>query len=255
MQITSFQNPRVKQVKKLRERREREQTQRFVIDDERDLIRALDAGFEVDYAFYCPELGAEKSTLARLTHIYEVPKDIMEKVSYRQNPSGLVTVMIQKPIQKLTDAPLSRFVLGMVDLRKPGNIGALLRTADAAGFKTILLIDTSLDIYNPNVIRSSTGACFLGNTYEVTSAQAMDFLKANDYSVLAAVVDGDRTLFEADYSGRSAVILGTEDQGLDDFWINQADQRVRIPMVGQITDSFNVSVSGAIFMMEALRHT
>ncbi|GAB4340101.1 MAG: RNA methyltransferase [Phototrophicales bacterium] len=253
MRITSFQNPKVKQIKKLRERRERQQTQRFVIDDERDLIRALDAGYSVDYAFYCPALGAQISTLERLPLIYEVSQEIMEKVSYRQNPSGLVAVMIQKPIRQLKDAPLSRFILGLVNLKKPGNIGALLRTADATGFQTILLIDTSLDIYNPNVIRSSTGACFLDNIYEVTSEQAVAYLRANDYSIVAAVVDGDKTLFQADFSGRTAVILGTEDQGLDTYWVNHADQRVRIPMIGKIADSLNVSVSGAIFMVEALR--
>jgi RNA methyltransferase, TrmH family len=198
-QITSFQNAKVKQIKRLRDRRSRDHEGRFVIDDGRDLARALDCGYMADYAFFCPALGSDDGLLDRMTRatIYEVPRDIMEKAAYRQNPSPLLAVMVQKPplsaddLNTLTE-PL---ILALVDLRKPGNIGALLRTADAAGFRAVFLADSDLDIYNPNVIRSSTGACFLGNIYMLSSADALGFFRGNGYAVIAAAVDGERSMF------------------------------------------------------------
>lgn len=259
--ITSFQNAKVKQIKKLRDRRERDKTGRFVIDYNRDLERALASGIAVDYVFFCAELAADedRALLNALPEqsIYAVPRGIMEKCAYRQNPAGLVAVMHQPAALTLDDLGerAGPRVLALVDLRKPGNIGALLRTADAAGFTTILLIDTALDLYNPNIIRSSTGACFLGNIWTLETAAARDFLREAGYSLIAAAVDGDRSLFEVDFSGRAALLLGTEDDGLSDEWLNAADQRARIPMTGGLSDSLNVSVSGAIFMYEALRQS
>jgi TrmH family RNA methyltransferase len=163
--------------------------------------------------------------------------------------------MVQYPVldaEALAQVDAER-VLVLVDLRKPGNIGALLRTADATGFRAVLLVDTSVDIYNPNVIRSSTGASFLHNIYDVTSQEAAAFLEARGYRTLAAVVDGETSLFETNLRGKTAVILGTEDHGLPDFWMKNATQCVRIPMVGSLSDSLNVSVSGAVMMYEVLR--
>jgi RNA methyltransferase, TrmH family len=260
--ITSFQNPKIKQFRKLRERGERDRQRRFVIDDSRDLVRALDCGYEIDYGLYCADLDqGGGDILDRIADgsIYEVPRAIMEKASYRQNPSPVVVVMKQPPLPDL-NAPVLRIVssnevsiLVLVDLCKPGNIGALLRTADAAGFTTILLVDTALDIYNPNVIRSSTGACFLGNIYTASTAEALHLLREGECSIIAAAVMGDCSLFDVDFRGKIAVVLGTEDRGLDDTWLSAADHLVRIPMSGRLSDSLNVSVSGAIFMYEALR--
>jgi TrmH family RNA methyltransferase len=163
--------------------------------------------------------------------------------------------MRQKPQKTYHDAHTltDRFILALVNLQKPGNIGALLRSADATGFRAIFLIDTALDIYNPNIIRSSTGACFLDNVYYLTSAAAQQFFKAKSYRVLAASPDGDQSVFNMRFEDKTAVVLGTEDQGLSDAWLENCDQRVRIPMEGQLADSLNVSVSGTIFMYEALR--
>ncbi|MBC8171360.1 MAG: RNA methyltransferase [Anaerolineae bacterium] len=254
--ITSFQNPRLKLIKKLRDKKEREREQRFVIDDTRDLERALVCGYRVDYCFYTPMLangqfipGLQKQ------QVYEVSPEMMEKVSYRANPGAFLAVMHDKPVRdyrqlsEIVDQP----VLGMVNLQKPGNIGALLRTADATGFKGILLIDTLLDPYNPNIIRSSTGACFLDNIYYVSTVQAVDFFKQNHYQVLSAHLAGESNLFKVQMADRCAIILGTEDIGLDESWIQHSDELVKIPMMGELSDSLNVSVSGAIFMYEALR--
>lgn len=254
--ITSFQNPRLKLIKKLRDKKGRVQEQRFVVDEPRDLERALANGYTVDFVLYCPTL-ADRNVVHTLSpeQIYEVSQDVMEKVSYRENPSALVAVLYTKPSRDdlRLDEAASPSVLGLVNLQKPGNIGALLRTADAAGFKTILLIDTLLDLYNPNIIRSSTGACFLNNIYVVTSQQALEFFRQEQYQVIAAHLDGGHSLYELDFSERSAIILGTEDVGLPDIWANESDMLVKIPMEGELSDSLNVSVSGAVLMYEVLR--
>ncbi len=258
--ITSFQNIRIKQVKRLRDKKSRLEEGLFVIDDGRDLSRAMELGFLPEYALACPQLlkASEKKLLYDKFYenqVFHVTREIMEGVGYRENPSGMVTVM--KSIPPKNNADLSKItdnrILVLVNLQKPGNIGALLRTADATGFKHIFLVDTTLDLYNPNIIRSSTGACFLKNIYALSSQEALTFLKSGGYNIVSAVVDGDKSLFEANFKQKTAVILGTEDDGLPPFWIQSATENVKIPMVGQLSDSFNVSVSGAIFMMEALR--
>jgi RNA methyltransferase, TrmH family len=254
--ITSFQNPRLKLIKKLRDKKGREQEGQFVVDDTRDLERALAHGYSVDFALYAPSL-AHGEFVQGIPHrqIYEVPRDMMEKVSYRENPSPFVAVLHTKPVRdhRTLDDTVGQPVLGLVNLQKPGNIGALLRTADATGFKTILLVDTTLDIYNPNIIRSSTGAAFLNNIYVVTTQQALEFFRRHSYQVISAHLSGEKSLYEIAFAEKSAVILGTEDVGLPDVWAENSDFLVKIPMMGELSDSLNVSVSGAIFMYEALR--
>jgi RNA methyltransferase, TrmH family len=188
--------------------------------------------------------------------IYQVSSDLMEKASYRENPGGLVTVMQQKQMLTLTALPdhPPALMLALVALTKPGNIGALLRTADATGVEFICLIDSALDIYNPNIIRASTGTVFLNNLITASTAQAIQYFQAHHYQIVAAHLAGTQSLYDTDFTSRPTVIVfGTEDQGLDDSWVNSCDVLVRIPMIGKIADSLNVSVSGAVFLYEALR--
>ncbi len=255
--ITSFQNPKVKLIRKLRDKRERDKSGLFVIDYSRDFEKALAGGFETEFIFYCPELAEASLPLLQQNGapIYSVSPDILQKASYRENPTGAVMVMRQKLARQIDglaglDTPL---VLGLVDLRKPGNIGALLRSADAAGFGAVLLIDCVLDLYNPNLIRSSTGACFLDNIYLLTSDQALALLRRSGYTTLAATPEASSNLYDIAISEKTAIILGTEDQGLSEQWMKNCTQQVKIPMSGRITDSLNVSVSGAILMYEAYR--
>ncbi|MGB7339861.1 MAG: TrmH family RNA methyltransferase [Phototrophicaceae bacterium] len=258
--ITSFQNSKIKLANRLVNKRQREKEGLFLIDYARDLERALANGYEVDFAFYCDALSSsdDKRLRAQLNqdNLYAVDADLMEKASYRQNPSGLVAIMRQKPALTVADAKAidAPRILALVNLRKPGNIGALLRTADAAGIDMICLIDSALDIYNPNIIRASTGAVFLNNIYEMTSETAFEFFSTEHIQVIAAHLEGEQSLYDLDFTvGRHAIVLGTEDTGLDDEWVKRCDALVKIPMMGQITDSLNVSVSGAVFMYEALR--
>lgn len=255
--ITSFQNPKVKLIRKLRDKRERDKSGLFVIDYSRDFEKAVECGFETEFIFYCPDLAEVSLPLLQQNGapIYSVSPDILQKVSYRENPTGVVMVMRQKPSRHIDDLAGSdtSLVLGLVDLRKPGNIGALLRSADAAGFGAVLLIDCALDLYNPNLIRSSTGACFLDNIYNLNSDKALALLRRSGYTTLAASPEASRDLYDLAIGEKTAIILGTEDQGLSEQWMMNCTQQVKIPMSGRITDSLNVSVSGAILMYEAYR--
>lgn len=260
-QITSFQNSKIKLASKLvTSKRQREKEGLFVVEYARDLQRALDNGYQVEYAFYCSDLATEddKRLLSQLdkSRIYQVDADLMAKASYRQNPNALVAILQQKPVLTVMDARQNQaqHILALVDLRKPGNIGALLRTADAAGIEMICLIDSNLDRYNPNIIRASTGTIFLDNIYQMSQEEAFAFFEQATVQVVAAHLAGEKSLYDLDFTnGRSAIVLGTEDVGLDDIWIQHCDQLVKIPMMGSVADSLNVSVSGAIFMYEALR--
>jgi TrmH family RNA methyltransferase len=253
--ITSPQNAKLKLVKSLQEKKHRQRERLFVVDDLRDLQRALTRGYRVAFLLACPALlRPEERDFLDESHAnaYELSPDLMEKVGYRQNPNGLIAVLEQPPAPALP-ASLNAPVLCLVALEKPGNIGALLRTADASGFRYVVLVDTALDLYNPNVIRASTGACFLGNVYSLNSTQTLEALRANRYRILSAHLDGTKSLYDVRFTPQTAVVLGTEDKGLPDLWAQACDELVKIPMIGQLSDSLNVSVSGAVFMYEALR--
>jgi len=259
-QITSFQNSKIKLANKLVSKRHREKEGLFLVDYARDLKRALANGYAVEYAFYSDVLATDEDQALlgdiEPTSLYEISDALMEKASYRQNPGGLVAVMRQKAMLTAADAGLvdSPHLLALVDLRKPGNIGALLRTADAAGIDMICLVDSVLDIYNPNIIRASTGTVFLGNIYQMSRDEAFAFFEDKAIAIVAAHLEGEKSLYDLDFNRqRTAIVLGTEDKGLDEIWVNQCDELVNIPMVGQVADSLNVSVSGAVFMYEALR--
>lgn len=253
--IASHQNPRVKQVRRLREKSAREDEQRFLIDSLRDLERALVCGYQVDYVLVTPALLRDKLPELNDKPVYYVSADILEKAAYRENPDGLVAVM-KTPAEKgagaletVPDAP----ILGLVNLKKPGNIGALLRTADAAGFQTVFLIDTRLDLYNPNVIRSSTGAVFLGNIIRLKTDEARAFFKTRGFQVVGTHLEAAVDAYSLDYAQKTALLLGTEDIGLDDSWLPYCSEQVVIPMSGKLADSLNVSVAGAVLMYEVLR--
>lgn len=253
--ITSHQNPRVKQVRRLREKSARDAEGRFLIDSRRDLERALLCGYELDYLLVAPSLQRGEMPDLPNRAIFHVPPDILEKSAYRENPDGLVAVMKTPPLNDVSqldvvpDGPL----LGLVALTKPGNIGALLRTADAAGFHAIFLIDSRLDRYNPNVIRSSTGAVFLDNIYNLTADAARAFFRTRGFKVVGTHLQAAVDAYTVEYPRKTALLMGTEDIGLDDSWLPYCDEQVLIPMAGKLADSLNVSVAGAVLMYEVLR--
>jgi TrmH family RNA methyltransferase len=255
-QISSLKNNKVKLVNRLRSKRGREHENLFVIDYERDLERALQQDYSIEFVMFCPEF-VDMKWITQLGDVdcYEISEQVLNKVSYRENSAGFIAVMQSKPAKQLEELANkeANYLLGLVDLRKPGNIGALLRTADATKVDAILLVDVSLDLYNPNIIRSSTGACFLDTIYQLDSSEAIDYCKHNNIQLVAAYVQGNKTLYDVNFQQKTAIMLGAEDKGLSQQWETNCDHLVNIPMAGRISDSLNVSVSGAVFMYEALR--
>ncbi len=253
MQITSAQNSKIKLVNRLRGKRGRQREARFVIDYKRDLQRALQLGYDIDFVLYCPEGAHPQDCFDCETH--QLRPALFKRVSYRENPDGVLAVLRSKPAKALAQLEAAEIdqAIVLVNLRVPGNIGALLRTADAVGMDAVILVDTAVDIYNPNVIRSSTGACFLDNIYRLKGEEALAHFKTAGFQIVATEVAGALTLFDVDFHKKSVIVLGSEDSGLDEDWINLADQVARIPMGGAISDSLNVSVSGSLFMYELYR--
>ncbi len=254
--ITSLRNSKVKLVQRLRNKRGRQSESRFVIEYQRDLQRALEQGYVLDFLLACPALLASQAMGFAAAHgAIEVAPPVLKRLCYRDKPSGLLAVMKTKPAKALPDlrrANVDTAIL-LVDARKPGNIGALLRTGDAAGIDAMVLVDCALDLYNPNIIRNSVGACFGDNIYQLSSAEAIPYCKDQGFQLIAADGQGESSLFALDLRQKTAIALGREDSGLDTRWLESCDRRVCIPMAGALADSLNLSVSGAIFMYEILR--
>lgn len=253
MQITSAQNSKIKLINRLRSKRGRQREARFVIDYKRDLQRAMQLGYNIDFVLHCPETSPAQGCFN--SESYQLGPALFKRVSYRENPDGILAVMHSKRAKALAQLEAADFshALVMVKLSVPGNIGALLRTADAVGLDAVILVDTAIDIYNPNVIRSSTGACFLDNIFRLSRQEALAYFSAAGFQVVAADVSGGRTLYDVDFRRKSVIVLGSEDSGLTGDWISAADQVARIPMSGAASDSLNVSVSGSLFMYELYR--
>lgn len=253
MSLTSAQNSKIKLVNRLRSKRGRLQNARFVIDYERDLQRALACGYRVDFVLHGPEIAGLSMPADVESH--QVTPQLMAKISYRENPSGIIAVLESRPAQGLAEIRRAAInhVIVLDGLRVPGNIGALLRTADAADIDATILVDGALDLYNPNIIRSSTGACFRHNIFQLGRDETLAFLKGNRFRIVCADVDAETSIFQLDFGAKSAIVLGAEDCGLNRLWLDQADRRARIPMAGDISDSLNVSVSGAVMMYELFR--
>lgn len=256
--ITSPQNAKFKLVNRLRGKRSREQESRFVIEYERDLQRALQQGYQIDFLLLCPELAekdpAEFESVKQKSHI--TPK-LIKRLTYRENPTGIIAVLHSKRPKGLVDLQRAEpgCIIVLVDLRVPGNIGALMRTADAAGIDAVILVDCALDLYNPNIIRSSTGACFGENIYRLSAEATSEYLKRRDFQVFAADANSKTSIYDEDLRPKTALVLGAEDRGLSEFWREHCDRLVSIPMTGQLIDSLNVSVTGAIFMYEMRRQS
>ena len=240
--ITSVQNPKVKQLLLLQQKSsERKKTGLFVVEGRRELMHCLEAGYELDTVFVCSQLetGVEPMpTLPSGVRLLEVSKAVYEKIAYRGSTEGVVAVVRSRQL-RLSDLALGPHPLIVVVERveKPGNLGAILRSADASGVDAVMVCDPLTDLYNPNLIRSSVGGFFSVPSVACSSEECIAFLKEK----------GIR-----DMTVGTAIVMGTESTGLTDLWRQAADAHIRIPMLGKI-DSLNVSVSAAILMFEAVR--
>lgn len=261
-EITSLQNPRVKYVVKLRDdRRQRQREGVTLVEGAYEMELALASGMRPLEVFYCPELaggkavpGLDPSTgsgqyLAPVT----VSRAVFEKMSHREGPDGWLAVfpLPRRSLDRLALSPSPLLVLAQ-SVEKPGNLGAILRSADAAGVDGLLVCDPRVDLYNPNAIRASRGTLFTVPAVETTSAEAIAWLRGRGIRILAATPQAETLHFEADLRGPLCIAVGAEDEGLSDFWLQNADLQVKIPMAGKV-NSLNVSASTAILLYEAVR--
>lgn len=256
--ITSLQNNRIKNIVKLSKAKERKAQNLFILEGARELTLALSVGYVIDSVLICPELFDKTDYPQVLNTIsddvkYEVSEQVFEKIAYREGSDGLITLAKPKSHTlsnlKLNDNP---FIIILEAVEKPGNLGAILRSADAAQVDAVIICDPLTDIYNPNAIRSSVGCIFTVPTAICSSDEALTWLKANKIKSFAAELQASNWYHEENYTQPSAIVMGTEADGLTSFWLNNADRRIKIPMRGKI-DSLNVSVSTAVITFEAMR--
>lgn len=256
--ITSLQNPRIKNIAKLSKAKERREQNLFIIEGARELTLALAANYAIDTVFLCPELFSKTDYPEVLNNIptnkiFEVTESVFEKIAYREGSDGLLTLARPKSHQ-LTDLSLCEnpFIIILEAVEKPGNLGAILRTADAAQVDAVVICDPATDLYNANAVRSSVGCLFTVQTAVCSSTEALAFLKKKGIKSFAAELQASQWYQDTDFRQASAIIMGTEADGLTSFWLDNADARIKIPMRGQI-DSLNVSVSTAVITFEAMR--
>jgi RNA methyltransferase, TrmH family len=249
--ISSPGNPRIKQLVRLQRRSSaRRESGLFCVESQRELWRALDAGFELVEAFVCAELFTGSVDAPQVTHVSET---VLRKVAYRQNPEGLVAIFRSRGLG-LQDLAWngSKLLVVCSGVEKPGNVGAILRSADAAGVAAVLIDSPDADIYNPNCIRASTGAVFSVPVVCASREAIRQTLSSQGVTIAAAAPEGAITYTDADLSGSIALVFGAEAAGLDPFWRVASDLAVRIPQRGTV-DSLNVSVTAALMMFEAVR--
>jgi TrmH family RNA methyltransferase len=253
MIITSTQNPTVKHVVDLRESKARKASHLAVIDGMREIKRAKEAGVLLKQIFFCPKLGSFDPKAFKGVDLIEVNEHVFEKLAYGERHDGVIAVAQIKPL-KLADLKLPKdpFIVILETVEKPGNLGAILRTCDGAGVDVLIISDQKTDIYNPNVIRASTGVVFSLPTVAASNQETLEFCQTHKMQMTGAFPEAKTIYTKANLKGPLAVVLGKEDQGLSEFWSNACTTKVAIPMKGK-ADSLNVSVSAAVLLYEALR--
>src|SRR5688572_12300203 len=258
--ITSLQNPRIKQLVKLRDRRPRDEAGVFLVEGYREIRRALEKRVALRELYFSSDwfLGENEPALlaqaeAAGATLFELSKEAFAKVAYRERPDGLLAVAPQWKRQ-LDDLalPAEPFLLVVEAIEKPGNLGTILRSADAAGCDAVIVCDPVTDIFNPNVVRASTGVLFSVPLVVEESAPVAAWLRKRKVRTVATTPAAKTLYTDADLRGPLAVIMGSEQYGLSEFWLQHADLPVRIPMAGQ-ADSLNVAMATIITLFEAVR--
>ena len=268
--ISSAQNPKIKHLLSLQEKsRLRKEEGLFVVEGVREVARALDAGYQAATLFVCPEIftageGPEHAALAALIEgtadragekplVVEVPSSLYEKIALRGSSEGIIAEMKVRS-HRLKDLilPENALIIVLESIEKPGNLGAILRSADGAGADALIVCDPLADVYNPNVLRSSLGALFSVPTAVCSSEEAIAFLQQQKVQILTAQLQDSKPYYNVDMTGPTALIIGSEADGLTDAWRAATDRHILIPMLGKM-DSLNASVSAAILLYEARR--
>lgn len=256
-QITSVQNSFIKLLVQLQEKaKTRKQTGTFLIEGKREIELALKGNYELETVLFLPEIISEEQ-INKLTNqqlnIIEISKEVYQKLAYRDSTEGIIAVAKSKPLQlsdlKLKENPL---ILVLESIEKPGNIGAMLRTADAAKIDAVIIANPKSDIYNPNIIRSSVGCVFTNQIAVCTTSEAISYLKENNIAIYSATLQNSNEYHKESYTSATAIVVGTEATGVTQEFRDKSTQNIIIPMQGEI-DSMNVSVAAAILLFEAKR--
>ncbi|MBR5255468.1 MAG: RNA methyltransferase [Bacteroidales bacterium] len=266
--ITSAQNPKFKNLLLLQEKsKARREQGLFVVEGRRELEHCLEAGFQVRTLFVCPEIvgdrwpvgaghddGFDSSVIPGLTrNLIEIPEALYRKAAYREGTEGIIAE-VECRERRLEDLALTEnpLVVVLESVEKPGNLGAVLRSADAARADAVIVCDPLTDLYNPNLIRASLGGIFTVPTVAASSEETIAWLQAHGIRILTAQLQDSSWYYDVDMTVGTALVMGTESTGLTDLWRRAADAHIRIPMLGRL-DSLNVSVSAAILLFEAVR--
>ncbi|MCR5181368.1 MAG: RNA methyltransferase [Bacteroidaceae bacterium] len=255
--LTSKQNPRIKQLLSLQQKSsERRQKGLFVVEGRREVLHCMEVGYEVTELYLCPELFQEPFPASAQNQVplcYVLPAALYEHIAYRGTTEGVIAI-VRTPHRELAQLQLSENPLLVVleSVEKPGNLGAVLRSADAAGADAVVVCDPLTDLYNPNLIRASIGAIFTVPTFACSSQECIAFLQKHDIQILTAQLQDSHLYYDTDMRRPTAIVMGTESTGLTSQWREAATAHIRIPMLGRL-DSLNVSVSSAILLYEAVR--
>jgi RNA methyltransferase, TrmH family len=254
--ITSLQNPKIKNVLSLEKSRERKKQNQFAIEGVKELAFAIESGYKVVSVIFCPAIIGASEVLAIVKNeqlLVPVDENVFSKIAYRESTGGVIALAEQKhhalSAIKLGANPL---LLVLESVEKPGNLGAVLRTADAASTDAVIICDPLVDLYNPNVIRSSVGCLFTNQLACATTAETIEWLNKNDILIYCTYLGASKGYHEVDFTKPCAIVMGTESTGLSERWTSHSSQNLIIPMQGKI-DSLNVSTAAAIVVFEASR--
>jgi len=258
-QISSTKNPKIKFILSLQKSSERRKHNLFLVEGLREIELALSAGHTFHSVYICNEIAGKEIT-EKMNFVYMsalpieyIHRNVFDKLAYRENSDGLIAIAIPKKIS-LENLLFKKnpLIIVIESVEKPGNIGAILRTADAAGVDAVIICNPRTDLYNPNVIRSSVGCIFTNQVIVSNSGDVKKWLKENKINVFAATLNAETVYHQVNFTLPFAIIMGTEDKGLSDNWLTADLQQIKIPMNGKI-DSLNVSNATAIIVFEALR--
>ncbi len=258
--ITSTHNQKIMALRKLYKSRERKKSDVFLVEGVKEVIRGIQSSFEPAAIYFCPKIISGKqwneiySSLPPGVEIFELEKAVYEKIAYRENTEGVLATFKKKKyrFEEIYDAKKKQIFVVLEGVEKPGNLGAILRTADAAGVDAVFLTEGKVDAYHPNVIRASLGGVFTVPVLACSNAELYTLFRRYQIRTYAAALPAYRNMFELSMKESTALIFGTESTGLLDFWIQKADATFTIPMKG-IVDSLNVSVSVSVSLYEVLR--
>lgn len=253
-QITSVQNPFIKSLIQLQEKaKARKQSGSFLIEGMREIELAIKGNYEIETILFLPELVSNNQITKLTDNPIEITKEVYQKLAYRDTTEGILAVAKTKSLQladlKLSENPL---ILVMEAIEKPGNIGAVLRTCDAAKIDAVIIANPKTDLYNPNIVRSSVGCLFTNQIATGSTEEVIDYLMQKNINFYSATLQNSTTYHTQNYTLPTALVVGTEATGLSELWRKKATQNIIIPMQGEI-DSMNVSVAAAILIFEAKR--